>query len=214
MTSCTLRVVIADEEALFRAGLSRLLTEDPRVDVVGETGDGLEAVTLARALLPDVILINRKMPTLDGLTATRQIVADATGTKVVMLSTFDPSADVAEALRAGASGYVLKNSDPEALISALVAVRLGERVIPGALARDALEIDLRAGPHRPIDKLTRREMEVLRMIANGATNKQIARQLGIVNKTVRNHLSHIYEKLELVDRSHAVLWAVRTGIAD
>ncbi|MGA3183163.1 MAG: response regulator transcription factor [Candidatus Dormibacteria bacterium] len=213
ITTKPVRVLIADDQTLFRSGLARLLDEDPRVTVVAEAPDGVEAVRRCRALEPDVVLMDIKMPNLDGIQATEQIVAACPGIPVLILTTFEADSQVLAALRAGASGYVLKDSDLEALISSILVVRSGERVLAGPVAERVLGMMTGdATPKDFYDGLTSREIEVLKLIASGAANKQIAYKLSISEKTVRNHISNMYEKLQLFDRSQAVLYAARKGL--
>ncbi len=209
------RVLIADDQTLFRSGLARLLDEDPRVEVVGQAVDGADAVKAAATAKPDVILMDLKMPNLDGAEATRRIVAEHPEIKVLILSTFDAESYVLQALRAGASGYVLKDSQPDAIVSSILAVIHGERVMANAVANRVL--DMLTGTTTPkdfYDGLTAREVEILKLLATGQANKQIARRLTISEKTVRNHVSHMYEKLQIYDRSQAVLYAVRKGLVE
>jgi len=209
------RVLIVDDQTLFRTGLARLLDEDPRVEVVGQAVDGADAVKLAATLKPDVILMDLKMPNLDGSEATRRIVAEHPEIKILILSTFDADTYVLQALRAGASGYVLKDSQPDAIVSSILAVISGERVMANAVANRVL--DMLSGTTTPkdfYDGLTAREVEILKLLAAGQANKQIARRLAISEKTVRNHVSHMYEKLQIYDRSQAVLYAVRKGLVE
>jgi DNA-binding NarL/FixJ family response regulator len=211
----TARVLIADDQTLFRSGLARLLAEDPRINLVGQAVDGVDAVAKAAALKPDVVLMDLKMPKLDGVEATRQIVTDWPDVRVVILSTFDADSYVLQALRAGASGYVLKDSEAEAIASSIMAVMSGERVMAGAVANRVL--DMLTGTSTPkefYDGLTAREVEILKLLATGKANKQIAYHLKISEKTVRNHISNIYDKLEIYDRAQAVLYAVRKGLVE
>jgi DNA-binding NarL/FixJ family response regulator len=211
----TVRIVVADDQTLFRTGLARLLDEDPRVKVVGQAADGLEAVKLVAALRPNVVLMDVKMPNLDGIEATKRIVAEVPETKVLILTTFEADSYVIQALKAGASGYVLKDSQPEAILSSVLAVTSGERVMASAVANRVL--DMLTGATTPkefYDGLTAREIEILKMLATGMANKQIAYRLKISEKTVRNHVSNMYEKLEIYDRAQAVLYAVRKGLVD
>jgi DNA-binding NarL/FixJ family response regulator len=209
------RVLIVDDQTLFRAGLSRLLNEDQRVQVVGQALDGQEAVKLAAKLKPDVVLMDLKMPVLDGIEATRQITEADPDIKVLMLSTFDTDSNVIHALKAGASGYVLKDASADAIASSIVAVMSGERVMASAVANRVLEmLTGRATPKEFYDGLTSREVEILKLLASGMANKQIAHRLKISEKTVRNHVSNTYEKLGISDRSRAVLYAVRKGLVD
>ncbi len=216
MTSTrTARVVIADDQTLFRAGLARLLDSDDRVAVVGEAVDGNDAVKIALALKPDVVLMDVKMPNLDGIEACRRIVTENPKIKVLMLTTFEADNHVIQALKAGASGYVLKDSQAGAIVSSILAVVAGERVMAGAVANRVLEM-LTGGttPKEFYDGLTAREVEILKLLATGMANKQIAYKLKISEKTVRNHVSNMYEKLDIYDRAQAVLYAVRKGLVE
>jgi DNA-binding NarL/FixJ family response regulator len=209
------RVLIADDQTLFRSGLAKLLDEDQRVEVIGQAVDGADVVKRVGALKPDVVLMDLKMPNVDGVEATRRIVAEHPEIKVLVLTTFDADSYVLQALRAGASGYVLKDSQPSAIVSSILAVVAGERVMANAVANRVL--DMLTGSTTPkefYDGLTAREVEILKLLAVGHPNKQIARRLGISEKTVRNHVSHMYEKLQIYDRSQAVLYAVRKGLVE
>jgi DNA-binding NarL/FixJ family response regulator len=211
----TVRTLIADDQTLFRVGLARLLEEDPRVEIVGQAGDGAEAVKLAAALKPDVVLMDLKMPNIDGIEATRQIVASYPGVKVLLLTTFEADNHVIQALKAGASGYILKDSRPDSIVSSLLAVMAGERVMASAVANRVLEmLTGTTTPKEFYDGLTGREVEILKLLAGGMANKQIAYKLKISEKTVRNHVSNMYEKLNIYDRSQAVLYAVRKGLVE
>src|SRR3989454_12445488 len=215
MATRVARVLIADDETLFRTGLARLLDEDPRVEVVGQAVAGADVVKRAAALHPDVILMDLKRPNVDGVEATRRIVAEHPEIRVLILSTFDADSYVLQALRAGASGYVLKDSQPEAIVSSILAVMSGERVMANAVANRVLDLLTGAAtPKEFYDGLTAREVEILKLLATGLANKQIARRLAISEKTVRNHVSHMYEKLQIYDRSQAVLYAVRKGLVE
>jgi DNA-binding NarL/FixJ family response regulator len=209
------RVLITDDQTLFRSGLARLLEEDPRVQVVGQAVDGADAVKKAAALKPDVVLMDIKMPNMDGVEATRKILTELPETKILVLTTFDADSYVLQALRAGASGYVLKNSQPAAIVSSILAVMAGERVMASAVANRVL--DMLTGTTTPkefYDGLTAREIEILKLLASGQANKQIAYRLRISEKTVRNHVSNMYMKLQIYDRSQAVLYAVRKGLIE
>jgi DNA-binding NarL/FixJ family response regulator len=208
-------VLIADDQTLFRSGLARLLDGDDRVTVVGEAVDGNEAVKLAASLKPDVVLMDIKMPGLDGIEATRRIVAESPKSRVLMLTTFEADNHVIQALKAGASGYVLKDSQASAIVSSILAVVAGERVMASAVANRVLEMLTGATtPKEFYDGLTAREVEILKMLATGMANKQIAYKLKISEKTVRNHVSNMYEKLGIYDRAQAVLYAVRKGLVE
>ena len=209
------RVLIADDQTLFRAGLARLLNEDPRVEVVGQAMDGADAAKLAAKQKPDVVLMDLKMPKVDGIEATRQILEADPGVKVLILTTFETDSQVIQALKAGASGYVLKDSSPDAIVSSIVAVMSGEKVMASAVANRVLEmLSGTTTPKEFYDGLTNREIEILKLLANGMANKQIAYRLKISEKTVRNHVSNTYEKLGIYDRSQAVLYAVRKGLVE
>ncbi len=209
------RVLIADDQTLFRAGLARLLNEDSRVEVVGQAPDGVDAAKLAAKLKPDVVLMDLKMPNLDGIEATKQITEADPGVKVLILTTFETDNYVIQALKVGASGYVLKDSTADAIISSIVAVMSGEKVMASAVANRVLEmLTGTTTPKEFYDGLTNREIEILKLLANGMANKQIAYRLKISEKTVRNHVSNTYEKLGIYDRSQAVLYAVRKGLVE
>ncbi|HEX9560359.1 MAG TPA: response regulator transcription factor [Candidatus Dormibacteraeota bacterium] len=209
------RVLIADDQTLFRSGLARLLDEDPRITLVGQAADGLDAVKKTAALKPDVVLMDLRMPGLDGAEATQQIVRDHPEVKVLILSTFEADTYVLQALKAGASGYILKDAEPSAVASSIMAVLSGERVMAGAVANRVLDMLTGAStPKEFYDGLTAREVEILKLIARGQANKQIAFNLKISEKTVRNHISHIYEKLQIYDRSQAVLYAVKKALVE
>jgi len=209
------RVLVVDDQTLFRTGLTSLLNEDERVEVVGQAVDGADAVKQAVRLKPDVILMDVKMPNVDGIEATRQIMEALPGSKVLVLTTFETDSQVIQALKAGASGYVLKDSSASAIISSIVAVMAGERVMASAVANRVLEmLTGTTTPKEFYDGLTNREIEILKLLANGMANKQIAYRLKISEKTVRNHVSNTYEKLGIYDRSQAVLYAVKKGLVE
>lgn len=209
------RVLIADDQTLFRAGLARLLSEDSRVEVVGQAFDGADAAKLVAKYKPDVVLMDLKMPNVDGIEATRQITEADPAVKVLILTTFETDSQVIQALKAGASGYVLKDSSADAIVSSIVAVMSGERVMASAVANRVLEmLTGTTTPKEFYDGLTNREIEILKLLANGMANKQIAYRLKISEKTVRNHVSNTYEKLGIYDRSQAVLYAVRKGLVE
>ena len=209
------RVLIVDDQTLFRSGLARLLDGDDRVSVIGEAGDGVEAVQKVSTLKPDIVLMDLRMPNLDGIEATRNIVAEHPEVRVLILTTFEADNHVIQALKVGASGYILKDSQPDAIVSSILAVAAGERVMSGAVASRVLEmLTGTTTPKEFYDGLTAREIEILKMLASGMANKQIAYKLKISEKTVRNHVSNMYEKLQIYDRSQAVLYAVRKGLVE
>jgi DNA-binding NarL/FixJ family response regulator len=209
----TVKVMIADDNALFRLGLTRLLKDDRRLQVVADVADGREAVEQAAAHKPDVVLMDSRMPNMDGLEAMQLITAQQPEVKVLFLSSFENESDVLQAMRRGAGGYVLKDALPEAIISSIIAVDSGERVLSETVARRVVEI---ASGVRTADEatdgMTGREIEVLKLMSSGLANKQIGYRLRISEKTVRNHISHIYEKIGVVDRAQAALYAVRKGL--
>ena len=209
------RVLIVDDQTLFRSGLARLLEGDERLNVVGEARDGVEAVQQVSSLEPDIVLMDLQMPNLDGIEATRQILAEHPDVKVLILTTFEADNHVIQALKVGASGYILKDSQADSIVSSILAVAAGERVMSGAVASRVLEmLTGTTTAQQSYDGLTVREIEILRMLASGMANKQIAYKLTISDKTVRNHVSNMYEKLHINDRSQAVLYAVRKGLVE
>src|SRR5919201_6317284 len=211
----TVRVVIADDQNLFRSGLVRLLEADPRIQIIGQAADGLDVVKKVGALKPDIVLMDLRMPNLDGIEATRKIVAEHPEVKVLILTTFEADNHVIQALKVGASGYILKDSQADAIVSSILAVAAGERVMSGPVASRVLEmLTGTTTPKEFYDGLTVREIEILKMLASGMANKQIAYKLKISEKTVRNHVSNMYEKLQIYDRSQAVLYAVRKGLVE
>jgi two-component system, NarL family, response regulator LiaR len=210
-----IKLLVADDQALFRIALAELLNNDPRLEVVGTVGDGLLAVQKAIELEPDVVLMDIRMPGIDGVEATRRILASRPGTRILILTAFETDRHVLQALQAGANAYVLKDTEPRALISSIIAVHAGQRVVTGTAANRVVDMLTGSGPTRAYyDNLTPREIEILTLLALGLANKQIAHRIKISDKTVRNHISNIYEKVKVVDRSQAVLYAVRKGLVE
>ncbi len=210
-----IRLLVADDQALLRIALVELLARDPRLEVMGHVGDGLQAVQKAVELGPDVVLMDIRMPGIDGVEATRRIKAARPGTHVLILTAFETDRHVLEALQAGANAYVLKDSDPVTLISSIIAVHSGQRVVTGSAASRVVDMLTGTGPTRAYyDNLTPREIQILTLLAQGLANKQIAHRIKISDKTVRNHISNIYQKVHVVDRSQAVLYAVRKGLVE
>jgi DNA-binding NarL/FixJ family response regulator len=207
------RVLIVDDQLLFRSGLAGLLQADGRVELVGQAANGREAVEAVALLKPDVVLMDVKMPDLDGVEATRQITSGHPGVKVLVVSGFGADSFVIDALKAGASGYLLKDSGIESIVSSIVAVASGESVMTQTVANRVLEM-LTLMPRQFYDGLTEREVEILRLLADGLANKQIAYRLRVSDKTVRNHISNVYRKLGISDRTQAVLYAVRKGLVE
>ena len=209
------RVLVVDDQMLFRTGLCSLLAADDRVTVIGQAADGADAVKEAIRLRPDVVLMDLRMPNVDGIAATQQIVERVPGARVLILTTFESDSQVLQALKAGASGYVLKDSSAAAIVNSITAVMSGEKVMSGAVANRVLEmLTGTSTPKEFYDGLTDREVEILRLLASGTGNKQIAYRLKISEKTVRNHVSNMYEKLGIYDRTQAVLYAVRKGLVE
>jgi DNA-binding NarL/FixJ family response regulator len=211
------RVLIADDQALVRAGFRKLLESAGDIDVVGEASDGREAVDLARRLLPTVVLMDIRMPRLDGIEATRRLVGDDAGARVLILTTFGLDDYVYDALRAGASGFMLKDAPPEELLAAIEVVARGDALIAPAVTRAVIEEFARRspGPAPPapaLDELTAREREVLELLARGLSNAEIAERLVVSDGTVKTHVAHVLGKLRLRDRVQAVILAYEAGI--
>jgi DNA-binding NarL/FixJ family response regulator len=215
----TITVLIADDQALVRGGLRLIVNTQNDMQVVGEANDGHQAIELARRLQPDVVLMDIRMPHLDGLEATRQLSSDQTlaATRLLILTTFDLDAYVYEALRAGASGFLLKDAPPEQLVDAIRTVTRGDALLAPSITRRLIERFLRqpvlAAPgSKPLDQLTAREREVLELIAHGLSNSEIAVRLYLTEATVKTHVAHIYRKLGLRDRAQAVVYAHEAGL--
>lgn len=210
-----IRLLVADDQTLFRRALVEMLERSPRLTVVDQVGDGRSAVQKALELQPDVVVMDIRMPVLDGVEATRLILAERPATRILILTAFETDRHVLQALQAGASAYILKDSEPDALISGILAVHAGQRIVTGAAANRVVDMLTNSGPTRAYyDNLTPREIEILTLLATGLANKQIAHRVKISDKTVRNHISNIYEKVKVVDRSQAVLYAVRKGLVE
>jgi DNA-binding NarL/FixJ family response regulator len=211
-------VLIADDQALVRAGFRAILETQPDLKVVGEAVDGRDAVDLARLRRPDVVLMDIKMPSLDGLEATRRVVAEAgDATAVLILTTFDLDEYVYAALRAGASGFLLKDAPPEQLIAAVHTLAGGDALIAPAITKRLIEQFARAAPPSAasaaaLEELTPRELEVLVLIARGRSNREIATELVLSEATVKTHVKRVLAKLAVRDRVHAVVLAYESGL--
>jgi DNA-binding NarL/FixJ family response regulator len=210
-----IRVLLADDQSLVRAGFRMILKAEPGIEVVGEAGDGAEAVARARELAPDVVLMDIRMPVLDGIEATRQVVRDETSPRVLVLTTFDLDEYVYGALRAGASGFLLKDAPEEQLVSAIRVIATGGSLFAPSVTRRLIEeFSRRTTPTPPpqLDELTARELEVLRLVARGLTNGEIAATLVVSEHTVKTHVAHLLRKLGLRDRTQAVIVAYESGL--
>jgi DNA-binding NarL/FixJ family response regulator len=205
-----IRVLIADDHAIIRNGLEQLLSTAADIEIVGTVGDGASAVSMALAEQPDVVLMDLSMPVLDGIEATRQIAIARPQVHVVVLTSFSDNRRIIEALKAGATGYLLKHAGPDELLNGIRAAAAGDSPLDPKAARVMLESS-RTAPNRP--DLTTRELEVLRLVADGDANKQIARKLGIAERTVKAHLTRIFSALSVGSRTQAALWA-RQNLTD
>jgi DNA-binding NarL/FixJ family response regulator len=211
--------VIVDDQALVRAGFRMILEAEEDIEVVGEASDGGEALEEVRRLLPDLVLMDVRMPELDGIEATRRLMADASiPTKVVMLTTFDMDEYIYEALHAGASGFLLKDVPPEQLVSGIHAVASGEALLAPTVTKRVIEEFVRRPPESArtppaeLEELTERELEVLKLIARGLSNAEIAKELFVSDTTVKTHVAHVLQKLRLRDRVQAVVFAYESGL--
>jgi DNA-binding NarL/FixJ family response regulator len=213
----TIRVLVADDQSMVRAGFRMLLAREPDIEVVAEASNGLEAIDLAGRFHPTVILMDVRMPELDGLEATRRILAADGAARVLILTTFDLDDYVYEALRAGASGFVLKDDPPEQLIAAIRVVAGGDALLSPAITKRVITQFTRiprSAPPKELDDLTERELDVFRLIARGLSNAEIGGELYISDTTVKTHITHILQKLGLRDRVQAVVLAHETGLFD
>jgi DNA-binding NarL/FixJ family response regulator len=215
----TVRVLIVDDQALVRTGFRMILEAEEEVEVVGEARDGAEAVAEARRLQPDVVLMDVRMPELDGIEATRRLLGNGgVDAKVVMLTTFDMDEYVYEALRVGASGFLLKDVPPEQLVEGIKAVASGDALLAPSVTRRVIEEFVRRPPSAArtpppgLEELTVRELEVLKLIARGLSNAEIAKELFVGDTTVKTHVARILMKLRLRDRVQAVVFAYEFGV--
>jgi len=212
----TIRVLVADDQSMVRAGFRMLLGGEDDIEVVAEASNGLEAVEKAARFDPTVVLMDIRMPELDGLEATRRILAADENARILILTTFDLDEYVYEALRAGASGFVLKDEPPEQLLAAIRIVAAGEALLSPAVTKRVIQRFTRlpqaADPPAGLDELTERELDVFRLVARGLSNAEIGRELYISDTTVKTHITHILQKLDLRDRVQAVVLAHETGL--
>jgi DNA-binding NarL/FixJ family response regulator len=212
----TIRVLLADDQQLVRGGFRMILGAEPDIEVVGEAADGAEAVALARELDPDVVLMDVRMPNMDGIEATRRIIDGSEhAPRVLVLTTFDLDEYVYEALRAGASGFLLKDAPEEQLASGIRIVADGGSLFAPAVTRRLIERFAGAAPQKAppaLGELTRRELEVLRLLARGLSNAEVAAELVVSDHTAKTHVAHILNKLGLRDRVQAVVLAYESGI--
>ncbi len=216
MSDRPIRLVVADDHTLFRKGVASLLERVPDVELVGQAASGEEAIELVRAHQPDIVLMDLQMPGLGGIEATRAIAAANAAVGVIMLTMFEDDESVFAAIRAGARGYVLKDADRGSLLRAIRAVASGEVILGQAVAQQVLQhfgtAPATAPPRPTLDELTPRELDVLQLIGQGVRNREIAQRLVISEKTLGNHISSIFSKLQVTDRTQAALRAREAGL--
>ena len=211
----SIRVLVADDQSMVRAGFRMLLSGQSDIEVVAEASTGREAIAKAARFAPTVVLMDIRMPELDGLEATRRILAANAAARILILTTFDLDEYIYEALSAGASGFVLKDDPPEQLIAAVRTVAAGDALLSPTVTKRVIEQFTRSprpAPPKGIDELTPRELEILRLIADGLSTAEIGKELYISDTTVKTHVTHILQKLNLRDRVQAVVLAYQTGI--
>jgi DNA-binding NarL/FixJ family response regulator len=213
--SAPIRVVLVDDQSLFRAGIRMVIDSQPDLEVVGEAGDGAEGLRVVRAARPDVVLMDIRMPVMDGLTATAELLQDPDAPRVVMLTTFDLDEAAARAIRQGASGFLLKDADPEFLLAAIRTVHAGSSVIAAAATRELFSHfgGAAQAPPPAFDALTDREREIFALAARGLSNAEIAAREFLSEATVKTHISRILTKLGLRDRVQLVVFAFEHGLA-
>ena len=213
----TIRVLVVDDQSMVRAGLGMLLAGEPDIEVVGEAANGREAVAQADRLALDLVLMDIRMPELDGLEATRRILAAHESMKVLILTTFDLDEYVYEALRAGASGFVLKDDPPEQLLAAVRTIAAGEALLSPTVTRRVIAHFTRSrrqAPPHGVESLTERELDVFRLIAEGMSNVEIGKELFISDTTVKTHVTRLLQKLGVRDRAQAIVLAYQSGLFD
>jgi DNA-binding NarL/FixJ family response regulator len=211
----TIRVLVVDDQAMVRAGFRMLLADEPDIEVVAEAGNGLEAVKEAARVHPHVVLMDIRMPELDGLEATRRIVEADSDSRILILTTFDIDEYVYRALRAGASGFVLKDDPPEQLIAAVRTVAGGDALLSPSITRHVIAQFTKVHQQAPppaVETLTARELDVFRLITRGLSNAEIGRELFISDTTVKTHVTRLLQKLDLRDRAQAIVLAYQTGL--
>ncbi|MGH2469028.1 MAG: response regulator [Chloroflexota bacterium] len=211
-----IKVMVVDDHALFRAGLRDLLEEDHEVEVVTEAAGGEEAVEKARTFVPDVVIMDVRLPGMGGIEATRLIKKEHPPTEVVIISAIDDEEQIVEAIEAGATGYLIKDDEPESVVSAIHQASQGKAYLTPDVARRVLDrfATALAGKHhrRGSSELTPRETTILQLMATGKRNREIAQRLGISERTVGNHIANIYSKLQIQDRAQAILYAIQKGL--
>ena len=213
----TIRVLVVDDQSMVRAGFRLLLSDESDIEVVAEASNGLDAVAQAARFNPSVVLMDIRMPELDGLEATRRILAADATARILILTTFDLDDYVYEALRAGASGFVLKDDPPEQLIAAVRTVAGGEALLSPSVTRGVIRHFTRLhrqAPPKAVDTLTTRELEVFRLITQGLSNAEIGRELFISDTTVKTHVTRLLQKLDVRDRAQAIVLAYQAGLFD
>jgi DNA-binding NarL/FixJ family response regulator len=210
----SIRVLVVDDQAMVRAGFRLLLADEPDIEVVAEAANGLQAVTEAARCHPHVVLMDIRMPELDGLEATRRILAADPASRVLILTTFDLDEYVYRALQAGASGFVLKDDPPEQLIAAVRTVAGGDALLSPSVTRQVIAQFTRAHqqPPKAVETLTPRELDVFRLITRGLSNAEIGAELFISDTTVKTHVTRLLQKLDLRDRAQAIVLAYQTGL--
>jgi DNA-binding NarL/FixJ family response regulator len=218
MSAASIRVLLVDDDELMRTGLTVVLSSDPAIEVVGQASTGRLALERARTMHPDLVLMDVRMPDMDGIAATRRLLAAAPEVKVIILTTFEQDDYIFGAIDAGASGFLLKRTRPEALLSAIHAVAAGDSLLSPSVTRIVIEHLARQPGPRPesagqLAELTPRELQVLELIARGHSNREIAATLVIEESTVKTHVKRLLLKLDLRDRIHAVIFAYETGLA-